>query len=153
MDQIYPKRIFPVESRTGSPKTTSVCFLCTYKTSIQLLFLKILKISKISFFWTFWKKNWLCLASCALFILKLYKAFQTTVQVAMISKVMIKFRSKFQFQIPLQFYRTVEKVETCDGHGQKFWQVASSFQPFHFGYYFAFSWLRFQYTECKGTLT
>ena len=30
----------------------------------------------------------------------------------MISKVMIKFRSKFQFQIPLQFYRTVGKVET-----------------------------------------
>ena len=37
----------------------------------------------------------------------------------MISKVMIKFGSKFQFQIPLQFYRTVEKVETCDGNGQK----------------------------------
>ena len=37
----------------------------------------------------------------------------------MISKVMIKFRSKFQFQIPLQFYRTVEKVEICDGNGQK----------------------------------
>ena len=38
----------------------------------------------------------------------------------MISKVMIKFRSKFQFQIPLQFYRIVEKVETCDGNGQNF---------------------------------
>ena len=61
------------------------------------------------------KKKWLCLASWALFILKLYKAFQTTVQIAM-----IKFRSKFQFQIPLQFYRTVEKVETCDGSGQRF---------------------------------
>ena len=34
------------------------------------------------------------------------------------SKVMIKFRSKFQFQIHLKFYRTVEKVETCDGNGQ-----------------------------------
>ena len=56
----------------------------------------------------------------ALFILKLYKAFQTTVKIAMISKVMIKFRSKFQFQFSLQFYRTVEKVETCDGNGQKF---------------------------------
>ena len=33
---------------------------------------------------------------------------------------MIKFRSKFQFQIPLQFYRAFEKVETCDGDGQKF---------------------------------
>ena len=50
----------------------------------------------------------------------------------MISKVMIKFRSKFQFQIPLQFYRTVEKVETCDGNGQKF-------HPSHFGSYFVFS--------------
>ena len=40
-------------------------------------------------------------------------------KVKMISKVMIKFRSKLQFQIPLQFYMTVEKVETCDGNGQK----------------------------------
>ena len=39
---------------------------------------------------------------------------------AMISKVMIEFRSKFQFRIPLQFQRTVEKVETCDYNGQKF---------------------------------
>ena len=35
----------------------------------------------------------------------------------MISKAMIKFRTKFQFQIPLQFYRAVEKVETFDGNG------------------------------------
>ena len=32
----------------------------------------------------------------------------------MISKVMIK----FQFQFPLQFYRTVEKVETYDANVQ-----------------------------------
>ena len=32
----------------------------------------------------------------------------------MIIKVTSKFRSKFQFQIPFQFYWTVEKVETCD---------------------------------------
>ena len=38
----------------------------------------------------------------------------------MIRKVKIKIRSKFQFQIPLQFYRTVEKVETCFGIGQSF---------------------------------
>ena len=36
----------------------------------------------------------------------------------MISKAMIKFRSKFQLQIPLQFYRTVEKVEMVDGNDQ-----------------------------------
>ena len=36
----------------------------------------------------------------------------------MISKVMIKFWSKFQFQFPLQFYRTVEKVETYDASVQ-----------------------------------
>ena len=52
--------------------------------------------------------------------LKLYKAFQTPVQTAMIGKVMIKLRSKFKFQILLQFYRTVEKVETCAGNGQMF---------------------------------
>ena len=37
----------------------------------------------------------------------------------MISKAMVKSQSKFQFQIPLHFYRTVEKVEICDGNGQK----------------------------------
>ena len=66
---------------------------------------------------------------------------------------MIKSISKFQFQIPLQFYGTVEKVETCDGYGQKFWQVPTSFQHSHFGYYFVSSWLRFKHTLCKGTLT
>ena len=35
----------------------------------------------------------------------------------MISKVMIKVQSRFQFQIPLKFYMMVEKVETCDGNG------------------------------------
>ena len=69
----------------------------------------------------------------------------------MISKAMIKFHSKFQVQILLQFYRTVEKVETCDGNGQKFWQVPPSFQPSHFGYYFVFLWMKFNYTEDKGT--
>ena len=38
----------------------------------------------------------------------------------MISKAIIQFRSKFQFQIPLQFCITVLKVETCDGNSQKF---------------------------------
>ena len=66
---------------------------------------------------------------------------------------MIKFWSKFHFQIPLQFCRAVEKVETCDGNGQKFWQVTPSFQPYPFSYYFVFSWLRFKHTEYKGTLT
>ena len=37
----------------------------------------------------------------------------------MISTAMIKFRSKFQFQISLQFYRTIEKDEICEGNGQK----------------------------------
>ena len=56
----------------------------------------------------------------------------------MISKAMIKFPSKLQFQIVFQFYRTVEKVETCDRNAQTFWQVPQSFQPSHFGYCFVF---------------
>ena len=55
------------------------------------------------------------------FILKLYKAFpNSTVQIAMIRKAMLKFQSKFQFKISVQLYKKVEKVETCDGNGQKF---------------------------------
>ena len=41
------------------------------------VFLNILKISKISLFWKNWKKNRLFLASCALLIWKLFKAFET----------------------------------------------------------------------------
>ena len=62
----------------------------------------------------------------------------------MISKVMIKFPSKFLFQIPLQFYRPFEKVEICDGNVQKFWQVPPSFQPSHFGNYFFFFMIEIQ---------
>ena len=52
------------------------------------------------------------------FYLKIAYSFSySTVQIAVICKVMIKVWSKFQFQILLQFYRTVEKVETCDGNG------------------------------------
>ena len=94
--------------------------------------------------------------SCLLgsFYLKILWSFSnSTEQIAMITKVIIKFRSKFQFQIPFQFYRIVEKVETYDGNGQKFWQLPSFFQPSNFGYFFAFSWLRFKYSEYKGTLT
>ena len=36
----------------------------------------------------------------------------------MITKAIIEFRSKFQFQILLEFYRTLEKAEVCDGNGQ-----------------------------------
>ena len=28
LDQIYPKKVFPVENRTSSPRTISFCFLC-----------------------------------------------------------------------------------------------------------------------------
>ena len=41
----------------------------------------------------------------------------------MISKTMIKFRTKLRLQIPLQFYKTVEKVETCDGNGQNLFNL------------------------------
>ena len=63
----------------------------------------------------------------------------------MISKAKIEFRSKFQHQIPLQFYRRVEKIEICDG--------PPFFQLSHSGYYFVFSRLRFKHPEYKVTLT
>ena len=84
-------------------------FFCVVNVNSAVLFKHFEYLQDLSF-----------LASWALFILKLYKAFQTTLQIAMISKSMTVFRSKFQFQIPLRFYRTVEKVETSDGNDQKF---------------------------------
>ena len=80
--------------------------------------------------------------SCLLgsFYFKIVSSFSnSTVQVAVISKAMVKFRSKFQFRIPLQFYRTAEKVTKI-----KFVMVMvkrfdkcqlKSFQPSHVGYY------------------
>ena len=70
-----------------------------------------------------------------------------------VQKAMIKFRFRFQFQIHLRFYRTVEKVQSCDGNGQKLGQGPPFFHLSHFGYDFVFSWLRFKHTEYKVTLT
>ena len=60
----------------------------------------------------------------------------------MISQAMIEFRSKFQFKILLQFYRTAERVTNI-----KLLMVMVKiltnttifFKPSHFGYYFVFS--------------
>ena len=125
---------------------------------INLLFLNILKISKISF-WTFWKINWLFLASWALFTLNLYKAFKSfqnsTAQIAMISKAMTNFWSKFQIQILSHFYwrhKKVAKIKLvmvmiCFDKSNHLFNLYIS------GYYFNFPWSRFKYAECKGSLT
>ena len=52
---------------------------------------------------------------------------------------MIKFQFRFQFQIHLQFCRAVEKVQICDGNGQKLGQEPSFFHLSYFGYNFDFS--------------
>ena len=62
----------------------------------------------------------------------------------MIGEAMIKFRTKFQFQIPFQFFKTVQKAEICDGNGQKLWQGPPFFQLSHFGYYFVFFMIEIQ---------
>ena len=102
---------------------------CVVKVNSTVCFYTFWRSQRCHYFEHFERKIGYVFPSGVFFILNLYKVFQTTVQIAMISKVMIKFRSKFQFQIPLQFYRTVEKVETCDSNDQKFWQVPPSFQP------------------------
>ena len=111
MDQIYPKMHFQLKTEQAVQGLQAFAFC-------------IVKVN-----WTIVFKNFEDLKE--LIILSISK-------VKMISKVMIKFLSKFQFQIPLQFQRTVEKVETCDGNGQKFWQVPPFFQPSRFGCYFVF---------------
>ena len=103
--------------------------------------------------------------SCLLgsFYLKIISRFSNSnVQIAMISKVKIKFWSKFQFQIPfLQLHRTVEKVKVV------VMVMVKSFDKYHhlfnlpilgtillfLFYYFSgcFSWLRFKHTEYKET--
>ena len=65
----------------------------------------------------------------------------------------IKFRSKFQFQIRQQFYRTAEKVTEIKLVMVIVKQIPPPSQPSHFGYYFVFSWLRFKHTESKGSFT
>ena len=69
------------------------------------MLLKIWKISKISIFWTFWKKNWLRLTSWALFILKLYKAFQT----ALCKKPWVNFDLNFSFKFLYNFTGHLKK--------------------------------------------
>ena len=71
----------------------------------------------------------------------------------MISKEMIKFRPKFQFQILLQFYWTAEKV-TKIKHEMV---MVKRFEKYHHLFnlqisvaVLLFSWLRFKLTEYKG---
>ena len=63
---------------------------------------------------------------------------------AMISKVMIKFQSNFQFQIPLQIYRTVEKVETCDDNAHQVLTSTTIFSTFPFWLLFSFFMIEIQ---------
>ena len=69
------------------------------------MFLNILKISRISLFWTVWKRNWLSLASWALFILKLHKAFQRFV------KSWSNFDLNFSFKFPYNFTAQLKKLK------------------------------------------
>ena len=71
----------------------------------------------------------------------------------MISKAMIKFCTKFQFQILLQFHWTAEKVTKIKLAMVMVKRFDKYLQPSFFGYYFVFSWLRFKHTEYKGSLT
>ena len=135
MQQIYPKNGIFIENRTNSPRLQAFAFcVANFYSTVVCKHFEDLKALII---WSMLKKlvfSWLL----GFFYLNIVYSFSnSTVQIAM-----IKFRSKFQFQILLQFYRTVEKVETCDGNGQKIWQV-----PSHFGYYFVFSWLSFKHIE------
>ena len=163
-----PKKVFPVENRENEHYHGILHIWISLGTKFQL------KLIILSFWAKFTQKRYFQLkteqavqglqafAFCVVNVnwTVVFKHFEDIKDlnilnfsnVEIISKVMIKFRSKFQFQISLQFYRTVEKVETCDGNGQKFWQVPPSFQPLHFVYYFVFSWLRFKHTDYKGTL-
>ena len=143
LDQIYPEEVNKQQSVQGLQAFTfyivnvnSTVVFKHFEDLKDFIILNILKEKLVM--------------SCLLgsFYLKLVWSFSSsTVQIAVISRVMIKFWSKFEFQIPLQLYRTVDKVETFDGNGQTFWEVPPSFQPSHFGYYFVFSWSRFRYTE------
>ena len=74
----------------------------------------------------------------------------------MISKLIIRFRSKFQFQIPLQFYKTVLQVINI----KLVMAVVKNFEKYHHLFILHilvtilfFSKLRFKHTEYKDILT
>ena len=76
------------------------------------MFLNILKITKISLFWTFWKKNWLSLASWALFILKLYEAFQIALyNYPWLVKSWLNFDLNFSFKFLYNFTGQLKKLK------------------------------------------
>ena len=118
MDQVFPKKGY-FQFKTEAVQELEAIALCVAIVNSTVVF-KHFEDLKDLIIWKILKEKLVMSYLLVLFILKFCKAFQTTLQAAIISKVMIKFRSKFQFQIPLQFYWTVEKVETCDGNVQKF---------------------------------
>ena len=90
--------------------------------------------------------------------LKLYSIFQNHfVNSHDYSKAMVKFRSKFQFESLLQFYRTAEKVTKI----KLVMVLVESFEEYHHLFnlhlvtilFLFFSQLRFKHTKYKGSLT
>ena len=62
--------------------------------------------------WTFWKKNWLCLASWALFILKLYEAFQTALcKEPWLVRSWLNFDLNFSFKFLYNFKGQLKKLK------------------------------------------
>ena len=98
--------------------------------------------------------------SCLLgsfYLIKIAWSFSdSTMQTAMITKAMIKFLSKFQFQILLQITGQLKKLPKSN----LWWQWShvltniTIFPTFHILVTILyFSWLRFKHTEHKGILT
>ena len=74
-----------------------------------MLLLNIWKISKISF-WTFWKGKWLSVALCALYTLKLYKAFRIVqCKSSWLVKPWLNFGLNFRFKSFSSFTEELKK--------------------------------------------
>ena len=109
MQQIYPKNGIFIENRTNSPRLQAFAFCVAnfYSTVVckhfedlkDLIILSMLK--KLVFSWLL-----------GFFYLNIVYSFSnSTLQIAMISKAMIKFRSKFQFQILYNFTGQLKKLK------------------------------------------
>ena len=143
-DQIYPKRVFPVENRTSNLRTTSICFLCR-KRSFSVCF------------WTFWRSQKshvlnnlkeLSPDSWALFTLTLCKAFRTALcEWPWLVKPWLNFDLRYSFKF---FHKSSKFTKN------KFVMVmVKRFDKYHhlFNFHILVTILFFhKYTECKGSL-
>ena len=110
MDQIYQKRYFQVKTEQAVQGLQAFAF-CVVNVNSTVVF-KHFKDLKDLIYLNILKKKWLCVASWALYLLRLYKAFQTALcKQPWLVKPWLNFDLNFNFKFLNDFTGQLKKLK------------------------------------------